>query len=94
MIPDFTLQSIVWTTVILFSEVQSDLQSVYDWAHSNNMVFNSGKFNHLCFSASSDMSVCSNAYISPEMNLIAQHEHIKDLGVSCLLIVHLITIYL
>ena len=61
--------------------LQSDLQSVYDWTHSNNMVFNSGKFNHLCFSASSDMSVCSNAYISPEMNLIAQHEHIKDLGV-------------
>ena len=27
------------------------------------------------------MSVCSNAYISPEMNLIAQHEHIEDLGV-------------
>ena len=51
------------------------------WAHSNNMVFNSGKFNHLCFSASSDMSVCSIAYISPEMNLIAQNEHIKDLGV-------------
>ena len=50
--------------------LQSDLQSVYDWAHSNNMDFNSGKFNHLCFSASSDMSVCSNAYISPEMNLI------------------------
>ena len=25
--------------------------------------------------------VCSNAYISPEMNLIAQHEDIKDLGV-------------
>ena len=61
--------------------LQSDLQSVYDWDHSNNMVFNSGKFNHPCFSASSDMSVCSNAYISPEMNLIAQHEHIKDLGV-------------
>ena len=39
--------------------LQSDLQCVYDWAHSNNMVFNSGKFNHLCFSASSDMSVCS-----------------------------------
>ena len=34
-----------------------------------------------CFSASPDMSVSSNAYISPEMNLIAQHEHIKDLGV-------------
>ena len=63
------------------NSLQSDLQNVYDWAHSNNMVFNSGKFNHLCFSASSDMSVCSNAYISPEMNLIAQHEHIKDLGV-------------
>ena len=29
--------------------LQSDLQSVYDWAHSNNMVFNSGKFNHLFF---------------------------------------------
>ena len=29
----------------------------------------------------SDMSVCSNAYISPEMNRIAQYEHIKDLGV-------------
>ena len=61
--------------------LQSDLQSVYHWAHSNNIIFKSGKFNHLCFSASSDMSVCSNAYISPEMNLIAQHEHIKDIGV-------------
>ena len=61
--------------------LQSDLQCVYDWARSNNMVFNSGKFNNLCFSASSDMSVYSNAYISPEMNLIAQHGHIKDLGV-------------
>ena len=38
--------------------LHSDLQSVYDSAHSNNMVFKSGKFNHLCFSASSDMSVC------------------------------------
>ena len=36
---------------------------------------------NLLFSASSDITVCSNAYISPEMNLIAQHEHIKDLGV-------------
>ena len=27
------------------------------------------------------MSVCSYAYISPEINLIAQHENIKDLGV-------------
>ena len=44
------------------------------------MVFNSVKFNHVCFSASSDMSVCSNAYISPEINLVAQHEHIKGLG--------------
>ena len=30
------------------------------------------------FSASPDMSVCSNAYISQDMNLIAQHEHIKN----------------
>ena len=44
---------------------QSDLQSVYDWAHSNNMVLNSGKFNQLSFSASSDMSVCSNAIYQP-----------------------------
>ena len=78
MIPDFTLQSIVWTTVIPFSLIYR----VYMTGLTQiTFVFNSGKFNHLCFSASSDMSVCSNAYISPEMDLIAQHEHIKDLCV-------------
>ena len=65
MIPDFTLQSIDYS-VDDCDSLQSDLQSVYDWAHSNNMVFNFGKFNHLCFSASSDMSVCSNAFISAQ----------------------------
>ena len=36
---------------------QSELQSVYDWAHSNNIAFNSGKLNHLCFSDSSDQLI-------------------------------------
>ena len=58
---------------ILYSDVgdvtdcdnlQLDLNAVYDWASSNNTVFNSKKFSYVCFS--SNMSAYkSNLYIDP-----------------------------
>ena len=46
--------------------LQSDLNCVYDWAKTNNMVFNSQKFKYLSFST--NVSITSdyvNAYVSP-----------------------------
>ena len=46
-----------------------------------HVFFNYGKFK-ISFSVSPDMSVCcSNPYIRPEINLAAQDDHIKVLGV-------------
>ena len=46
--------------------LQSDLNCVYEWAKTNNMVFNSQKFKYLSFST--NVSITSdyvNAYVSP-----------------------------
>lgn len=62
--------------------LQTDLNSVYDWAVTNNMVFNSKKFQYISLyprlTISSDIV---NAYITPEMNLIDHVDHLKDLGI-------------
>ena len=50
---------------------QSDLNCVYDWAKTNNMVFNSQKFKYL--SISTNVSITSdyvNAYVSPNLYVI------------------------
>ena len=75
MTPDFRLQYTVWTTVILISLIYR----VYMTGLTQITWVLIMKVLRPLFSASSDMSVCSNAYISPEINQIAQHEHTKDL---------------
>ena len=60
----------------------SDLNCVYDWVKTNNMVFNSQKFKYLSFST--NVSVTSdyvNAYVSPNLYVIDNVNNLKDLGI-------------
>ena len=61
--------------------LQLDLNAVYDWASSNNMVFNPKKFSYVCFS-SNVSAYKSNLYIDRAMNIIGPSTHVCDLGVS------------
>jgi len=61
--------------------LQTDLNTVYEWATVNNMMFNSNKFNYMSFHVASTV-LSSNAYTDPDMNLIDQTDHIKDLGIT------------
>ena len=60
--------------------LQSDLESVYNWADVNNMLFNASKFDYLSF-AYKNNSHSSNVYVNPDLNIINQHDNIKDLGI-------------
>ena len=60
--------------------LQSDLESVYNWADVNNMLFNAGKFDYLSFACKNN-SLSSNVYVNPDLNIINQHDNIKDLGI-------------
>ena len=55
--------------------LQFDLNTVYDWASSNNMCFNS-------FLAMPGAAYKSNAYIDPSINIIIPSTHVLDLGIS------------
>ena len=58
--------------------LQYDLSNVYKWAESNNMKFNSIKFQYINFTVSPQCNT-SNVYVSADSNLI---DHtVKDLGV-------------
>ena len=62
--------------------LQSDLNCVYDWAKTNNMVFNSQKFKYLYFST--NVSITSdyvNVYVSPNFYIIDNVNNLKDLGI-------------
>ena len=58
--------------------LQSDLNCVYDWAKTNNMVFNSQKFKYLSFSI--NVSITSD-YVSPNFYIIDNVNNLKDLGI-------------
>ena len=51
-----------------------DLNSVYDWAHVNNMFFNAQKFNYVSFNG-------SNVYTNPNMEIIFPSMNVLDLGI-------------
>ena len=55
--------------------LQSDLESVCNWADVNNMLFNAGKFDYLSFACKSN-SLSSNVYVNPDLNIINQHDSI------------------
>ena len=53
--------------------------TVYDWASSNNMFFNSIFYSYVSFS-SNGAAYKSNVYIDPSMNIISPSTHVVDLG--------------
>ena len=75
------------------ANLQLDLNAVYDWASSNNMLFNSKKISYVCLS-SNVSAYKSNLYIDPAMNIIGPSTHVFDLGVSnCTFDFHISNLY-
>ena len=61
-------------------QLQIDLNSVYDWAHVNNMFFNAQKFNYVSFNGS--MTQCgSNVYTNQNMEIITPSRNVLGLGI-------------
>ena len=62
------------------NQLQTDLNKMYNWSVTNNMLFNASKFQSICYS--SYASVDSNFnYKDHEDNPIAWFDHVKDLGI-------------
>ena len=61
-------------------KLQRDLNMVYDWASSNNMLFNNCKFEHVKYGRNKELKNLSR-YITIDGKLIADKDHVKDLGV-------------
>ena len=60
--------------------LQCDLSNVYKLAESNNMKFNSKKFQYINFTVSPQCNT-SNVYVSADSNLINPSHTVRDLGV-------------
>ena len=76
--------------------LQFDLDTVYDWESSNNMLFNSIFYSYVSFS-SNGAAYKSNVYIDPSMNIISPSTHVVDLGISmssyCTFDLHISNLY-
>ena len=62
------------------AHLQSDLQSVYSWADTVNMTFNSDKFEWVRYAIDQD-SAPPFQYLSPDQSNIEQKDNLRDLGV-------------
>ena len=63
--------------------LQADLESVYRWAKTNNMEFNSDKFELIRYRSNQTASnLCDAQYYSNIGSHIKQKKHIRDLGVT------------
>ena len=60
--------------------LQDDLNSIYNWAHDNNMKFNSDKFEHMHYSLTSDQAI-PNYQSDTGLDIETKHV-IRDLGVE------------
>ena len=60
-------------------KLQSDLQSVYDWANQNKMAFNDDKFVHLRYQH--PRVLLEDQYKCPSGSVIKSEEYTRDLGV-------------
>ena len=58
-----------------------DLRTVYDWAETNNIKFNSSKFNYVCYHTKNSPNN-ENIYISPTHDIIKSATTFRDLGVT------------
>ena len=57
--------------------LQSDLDRVYEWADSNNMKFNSTKFEVLRYGKNEEMK-CGTMYFSAEDDIIEEKDVLRD----------------
>ena len=57
--------------------LQSDLESVYNWADVNNMLFSASKFDYLSFACKKN-NLSSHVYVDPDLNKFNQHDNVKD----------------
>ena len=60
------------------SELQSDLNRIYQWSLSNNMRLNGNKFEHLRYGKLTEVST---GYLTPEDEHIQVRQEVKDLGI-------------
>ena len=58
--------------------LQRDLEALYEWSDTNNMMFNGGKFQHLRFGPPQS----DRRYVTPEGELIAMANDVRDLGIT------------
>ena len=58
-----------------------DLRTVYDWAETNNMKFNSSEFNYVCYHTKNYPNN-ENIYIAPTHDIIKSVTTVRDLGVT------------
>ena len=63
-----------------YEQLQADLQSVYSWADTINMAFNSDKFEWIRYALSPDSAPIFQ-YLSPDQSAIEQKYSLRDLGV-------------
>ena len=64
-----------------FNKVEEDLKTIYDWAETNNMTFNSSKFELLRY-RHPRQTIVNQDYTTPEGDIIAQTNKLRDLGVT------------
>ena len=74
-------------------DLQADLENIYKWADTNNMKFNSKKFQYINFGIHPE-DKGSNVYVGPDLNLINASKTVKDLGVTMSMIVCLINTFI
>jgi len=60
--------------------LQADLKKIYQWANSNNMTFNSSKFEKLCYVGGS-IPIPDFPYTTEAGSVIKRSAHVRDLGV-------------
>jgi len=63
------------------SNLQSDLNSIYQWSHDNNMVFNESKFELIRYGPRQVLKE-STFYTRPDGVKITEKVHVKDLGIT------------
>ena len=60
--------------------LQSYLNTIYNWALYNNMFFNSQKFHYVSYSSSLS-SNGTNVYVNPDLEMINSTTNVLDLGI-------------
>ena len=70
------------TNVREASELQSDLEEIYDWANINRMSFNDTKFEAMRYRLKQNPIQDFTSYTDSSGRVIQEKEHIRDLGVT------------